>query len=254
VGSRLLALALIAPLPAVAACDSVVGIETDAKACKLASFADATAVDITAADDFSIDWDMKFAVVTVNSRPQELDLATKTLSEIDLGPYNDIALALAPEGNALFYTAVIEPMVLEGALRGGAAQWQQGATVPRGTFAGTPSADVFGPRRMLLKVRPGDAMVTELEDDSGVWTPIGDPHELASDHVPNLTPNGLTMVWPGTADDGMPAVLAAQRTTTAEWFGPPTVLRSGMYYNAQLLDDCKRLYTTDSNMLEEYDR
>jgi hypothetical protein len=254
VASRLLALALVGPLWGVAACDAVVGIDTDAKACKLGSFADAMPAQLAPVEDFSIDWDMTFAVVTVNGRPQELDLATKTMSEIDLGPYNDVALALAPEGNALFYTAVIEPMVLEGALRGGAAQWQQGATVPRGTFAGTPSADVFGPRRLLLTIRPGDPTVIELEDRNGVWTPVGDPHPLVSEHAPNLTPNGLTMVWAGTADDGMPAVLAAQRKSTAEWFGAPTVLRSGAYYNAQLLDDCKRLYTTDREMLEEYDR
>jgi hypothetical protein len=254
VASRLVALALVAPLCGVAACDSVVGIETDAKPCTLGAFTEEMPLQITAAEDFSIDWDMTFAVVAVNGRPQELDLATMTASDIDLGPYNDLGLALAPEGNALFYTAAIEPMVLEGALRGGATQWQQGATVPHGTFAGTPSADVFGPRRMVLKVRPTDTTVIELEDQSGVWTQIGDPHPLASVRAPNLTPNGLTMVWPGTGDDGMPAVFAAQRKTTANWFGTPTVLRSGMYYNAQLLDSCKRLYTTDGNMLEEYDR
>lgn len=251
VGSRLLVLAL---LGSVGACDAVVGIDTDAKPCTLGSFADAMPTELAPVEDFSVDWDMTFAVVMSGGLAQELDLATRTMSSIELGPYNDVALSLAPEGNAMFYTAVFEPMTLKGALRGGAAQWTLDATVPRGTFAGTPSADVFGPRRMLLKVRPTDDAVIEVEDKSGVWTPVGASHPITSLHAPNLTPNGLTMVYPGIADDGMPALLAAQRKTTSEWFGAATVLRSGAFSNAQLLDECKRLYATDGMVLQELAR
>ena len=233
-------------------CDLVVGIDTDPSPCQLGSFAEATPVDIIEAEAFSADWDMRFAVVMSLGSSYELDLQTKALTPIDLGPYNNVGLALTPEGNALFYTTNTEPLVLKGALRG--ESWLLDATVPRATFAGTPSADVFGPRRLLVRERAENDLITEYEDVAGRWTPVGEPHAVAASLVPDLTPNGLTMVFAGTDADGNPAVMAAQRGSTSEWFGEPTVLLPGAFVSAQLLGDCKRLYTSDGSMLRQYDR
>lgn len=243
-----LALALLV----LGACDVVVGIDTDPSPCQLGSFADATPVDIVPAESFSADWDMRFAVVMSEGLSYELDLASHALTPIDLGPYVNVALALAPEGNALFYTINTEPYVLKGALRGGA--WLLDATVPRATFAGTPSADAFGPRRVLVRERAESDLIAEFEDVAGHWTSVGEPHAVSATYVPALTPNGLTMVYAGADADGNPAVMAAQRSSTSEWFGTPTVLLPGTFSSAQLLGECKRLYTSDGTMLRQYDR
>lgn len=240
---RLSALALV---PLFGGCDLVFDIGTEAEPCELASFTDATAVDIVRADDFSANWAMTFAVVTSDGASYEIDLATSILTPIDLGPYQYRGLSLAPEGNSMFYTAGSEPMILKGALRGGTTQWLLDATTPRGTFAGTPSADVFGPRRVLIRERENTEAIQEYEDVAGRWMPVGEPRTVASRLAPNLTPNGLTMVFVGTDDEGMPAVQAAQRPSIAEWFGPVTTLRSAPgITSAQLLGECKRLYTVE---------
>ena len=250
VPSRLATLA-VATL-GLAGCDLVVGIDTDPSPCELGSFAEATPVDLVAAENFSADWEMRFAVVMSEGLPYELDLETNALTPIDLGPYMNVALALTPEGNALFYTTNTEPYVLKGALRGDA--WLLDATVPRATFAGTPSADVFGPRRLLVRERAENDLILEYEDVAGRWTTVGEPHSVPATYVPDLTPNGLTMVYAGTDADGNPAVMAAQRRSTSEWFGTPTVLLPGTFSSAQLLGECKRLYTSDGTTLRQYDR
>jgi hypothetical protein len=245
---------LIAAAALLGGCDLVFGVEGKSEPCELGSFAGATSVDLAVADDFSVDWDMTFAVLVANGASNELDLETLTLSPIELGPYSNIGLALAPEGDSLFYTATAEPNLLKGALRGGAAQWVLDATTPRGTYAGTPSADVFGPRRVLVKERMTDQTIQEYEDVAGRWTPVGEPHPLSSIRAPNLTPNGLTMVYVGTDDAGVSSIRAAQRASIAEWFGEPTILREGGFLSAQLLGECTRIYTVEDSMLRQLDR
>ncbi|HEY5926720.1 MAG TPA: hypothetical protein VIV11_33770, partial [Kofleriaceae bacterium] len=158
----------------------------------------------------------------------------------------------APEGHAVFFTAPIEPPELVGALRGETA-WQLEATVPIGTYAGTPSADVFGPRRVLVRMRPGDTSVQEYEDQNGRWVAIGEPLAVGDDpltpddvHAPNLTPNGLTMVYPGFDRDGDPGIFAQSRASVDEPFGEPVVLRMGPLRRPQLCGQCQQLYAIDS--------
>ncbi len=251
---RSLAGIALALVPLLGGCDLVFDIGTDAEPCELASFEDATPVDVVIAEDFSANWDMTFAVVVSLGVAYEVDLATAALTPIDLGPYTNSGLALAPEGSSMFYTAGAEPLILKGALRGGTTQWVLDATTPRGTFAGTPSADVFGPRRVLIREREASDEIQEYEDVSGRWMPVGEPHAVSSLRAPNLTPNGLTMVYIGTEDAGMVAVRAAQRPSTSEWFGPATTLRTGASAAAQLLGECKRLYTVEETMLWQFDR
>ena len=123
--------------------------------------------------------------------------------------------------------------------------------------AGTPSADAFGPRHALVRIYPIDMAIQEFVDDSGVWTPVGDPHDLPGIGAPNLTPSGLDMVY----DDAFglePGVYIAHRSSIDEWFGPPAVILPGKRVLPQLLGGCRTLYATDISgeipTLRRYDR
>ena len=192
----------------------------------------------------------------------ELTLASGDLKIIDLGPYIGLTLSLAPEGNALLYTASMEPLMLEGALRAGPGSWTLGARTPVATYVGTSSADVFGPRRMLARMRDQDETVQELEDQNGTWKPIGDAHPLLSTFPPNLTPNGLTAVFARstTTDTGMISeIYGMTRSSPNEWFGEPVkILENSNDDMPQLLGNCSRLYTVhkgdEAPQLRRYDR
>ena len=237
-----------------AGCDSVFGLTGEAKPCEVGSFAVVTPVDVTAAEAFSFDWDETFGVISIDGSTFEIDPVTSVVTPTDLGPYLSTALSLTPEGDAIFYTANIEPPVLKGALRGNATEWRLDAGVPRGTYAGTPSADVFGPRRVLVKMRVDVDAVQEYEDVAGTWMTVSAPMPLLANQAPNLTPDGLTMVYPGFSEIGQPAVFVAQRSSTKTAFSRPTAVLAGQFSSAQLTQQCKRLYTTDSQMLRRYDR
>jgi hypothetical protein len=230
-----------------AGCDFVFGLSGQPAPCDLASFEDAARTDITQAEEFSVDWDQTFALFTESGLNWQIALPDGAPVMIDLGLYMNSSLALAPEGNALFFTAQIEPQTLKGAVRGGDT-WQLGAEVPRGTFAGTPSADVFGPRRVIVRERVASEDVQEFEDVDGHWEPIGEPLPLLSVGAPNLTPNGLTMVYAGFDDALEPVVFARSRDGVDEPFGEPFALRKGALRAPQLCGQCKQLYVIDSGV------
>lgn len=244
----------LAALATLAGCDSVFGLTGEAKPCHISTFAAATPVEVTPAEDFTFDWDETFGVITSDGRTFQLDPVTAALTAIDLGPYSSTGLALAPEGDAMFYTAIVEPPMLKGALHGTATEWRLDVGVPRGTYAGTPSADVFGPRRVMVKLRDSDTAVQEYEDVAGKWTTVGQPVPLLTNVAPNLTPDGLTMIFPGFSAIGQPAVFVAQRPAITVAFSEPIAVLAGTFRSAQLTQQCKRLYTSDSLMLRRYDR
>jgi len=238
---------------ALGGCDVVLGVDREAEPCDLGAFDPERGADLGPAEDFSLDWDETFGVVANEGFTYEIDPRTMERTPTDLGPYASVALALAPEGDSLFYTALIEPPVLKGALRADPAAWKLDAGVPAGTFAGTPSADVFGPRRVLVKLRESfDAPVQEYEDQDGRWVAVGDPLRVPAMRAPHLTPNGLTLVYASV--DESPAIVVAQRSSTSAPFGAPTPILAGTFANAQLLGNCKRLYATDRSTLRRYDR
>jgi hypothetical protein len=232
-----------------AGCDVIVGVDESPAPCGTASFAKAKQTVITPADDFSISWDLSFAVLVKNGWPYEMALPNGMPIDIDLGVYNDEGLSINPEGNAVFFTAMIEPAVLHAAVRTAPGMWKDDPIMPVGTFAGTPSADEFGPKRVLVLMQNVlSAQLQEYENDDGLWKPVGDAHPNVSDRAPNLTPNGLTMVY----NDGTGAVGIATRKSTADWFGDPvTILRASQYADdhtaPQLLDQCRQLYVIDHN-------
>jgi hypothetical protein len=244
-------LALVA-LVALGGCDFVFGLTDQPEPCELASFATADETAIVEVDAFSVDWDQTFAIVEHRGLLHELTLPAGQLTPIEVDPYNHVALALTPEGDALLYTIAVEPFELKGALRTADA-WQLDAAVPPGLFAGTPSADAFGPRRVLVRTSPTED-VQEFVDDNGRWMPIGAPLRVPGAVSPNLTPNGLTIVFATTDAAGVAGVFAASRDDVDSAFGEPVLLRTGDYRVPQLCGRCRQLYAIDNGTLVRFDQ
>lgn len=228
-------------------CDVVFGLDEPNAPCALSSFANAKQTEITLADEFSLSWDLSLLVYSTSVESFEQKLPGGTATQIDLGLYTNTGFGLDPEGNALFYTTSTEPPVLHAAVRGAPGEWRDDPDVPVGSFAGTPSADAFGPRRVLVRMRPDQDAVQEYEDDSGRWKPVGDIQMVHGGVAPNLTPNGLTMVYATQLDDGTQAIVGATRASTADWFGAPVVLLPGAARSPQLLDRCSQLYVVETS-------
>lgn len=240
-------------------CDVVWGLDESPAPCAQASFDNAKPVQLMPAEDFSISWDLSRAVV-LKAVVYEVSPLTGTPMPIDIGPYTPTSLGLSPEGDSLLFTANIEPYTLYAAVRGNPA-WRLDPNVPLGTFAGTPSADAFGPRRVLVRMRDGGPL-QEYEDDNGLWQPVGGGHDFDGLRSANLTPNGLSMVYTAPQADGTFAVMMATRTSTSQWFGTPSPILAGYYTSPQLLAQCRSLYvvgprdetTSAEPILERYDR
>ena len=228
-----------------AGCDLAFGVHGDPPPCSLGSFTDAVYQDLEVAEDYSVDWEQTFAVIYRDGKTYHVPFGGEP-AEIDLSIYVPSGFALAPEGNAMFFTAMVEPPLLQGALRTGDVTWQAASVLPRGFFAGTPSADVFGPRRVLVTA---DGGVREYEDDAGRWIAVGEPHAVDSERAPNLTPDGLAAVYAGS--DG---IYAMTRPSTSVWFDAPVQILAGADRSPQLLGRCERLYTTHEGMLRRWDR
>lgn len=236
---------------ALGGCDLVIGMSGDERACGNATFTGAPTA-YTEADAFSIDWDEHVALIVLNSGlASQVSLDTQQQTPVDLGGYVSTGLSLSPEGTGLFFTAMIEPPTLMAA----ALQkdsWHTGQRAPLGTYAGTPSADVFGPRRVLVRLRDAAPTVQEYEDQSGIWVAVGAPHDLPGVAAPNLTPNGLTMVYAG--GDSNPGIFQATRPSTSAWFGDPQLVLAGNHLAPQLLGRCSDLYVIDQTTLTRYER
>jgi hypothetical protein len=226
-------------------CDTVFSVG-DPQKCEIASFDHVKSQTLVAAQDFSVDWDEKYAVLGGTDGTYEYHF-NGAPTKIDLGPTIQTALALAPEADGVMWTSGGDPELLMAAGSHDGTTWTTGARVPRGTFAGTPSADSFGTRHVLVRLYDGQPSVQEYVDDSGVWHTAGDPHDVPGDLAPNLTPNGLTMVWSDA--DG---VHEATRDRVDAWFGKDALVLAGAHRAPQLLGHCDSLYTVDNGMLTRY--
>jgi hypothetical protein len=235
-------------LLALTGCDVVVGVSDDPRPCGAGAFT-GSGTAIVDADAFSIDWDQTIAVISTGGITSQYQFSDGTQTPIDLGIYVPGAFALSPEGTGLLFTAWTDPPTLVAAARKDDAAWAMGGRTPAGTFAGTPSADAFGPRHALVRVRPADAKVQEFIDDNGIWKPVGDPHDAPGLGAPNLTPSGLTMVYADT--DG---VYQATRSSRDAWFGEPVKVLEGVHLWPQLLGRCSNLYVIDGSTVTRYDR
>lgn len=237
---------------ACAGCDQVVGLDEPLAPCARDSFGQATVADVTFADDATVSTDLSIAVLSREGMAFEMALPDGVPVPLDLTPYMPESLALSPEGTSMLFTAAIEPPTLFAAARASDGTWRVDSNVPPGIYAGTPSADVLGPRRVLVRMfgaeveRDGPPL-QEYEDIDGVWTPVGDRRDYPGDFAPNLTPDALTMVYAGKQADGTPAVFQASRSSRQVWFDAPVAILAGAHADPQLVDRCGTLYTIDPN-------
>jgi hypothetical protein len=255
--SRRIALGLA--LAAAGGCDLVLGVDGQTAPCGDESFASAAPTDVVVADSFSLSWARDLIVYESNGRLYEKSLPGGEPTVVDAMVYTPVALALAPEGDALFATAQVETPFLMAAVRTGAASWKLDGVVPIGTIAGTPSAAEFGPRRVLVRLRPLLPEVQEYEADGNQWRPIGDTHAVPGDRAPNLTPSGLDMVYYYDRPADQPGVYIAHRSSIEAWFGSPTAILPGTHTVPQLLGRCRSLYAADvepgaNPVVRRYDR
>jgi hypothetical protein len=250
-------LACLVAVLASGGCDRVFGLSGGELApCGDQSFEGAKATTIGPGDSFSVSWDRDRIVYSPNDGiAYEQALPDGAPHQIDLGPYPADVIALAPEGDAVFVTAILETPTLQASVRVDGS-WTEDPIVPVGTFAGTPTAAELGPRRVLVKLRITEAAVQEYEDQDGHWQPVGVPHDVPSTFAPNLTPAGFDMVY---SDGSANAVVIAHRSSLDEWFGNPVVLLYGAHRFPQVLDRCHQLFVSETNALgraevQRYDR
>jgi hypothetical protein len=228
-------------LGALIGCDTVFGLDQPLPHCSQASFAQATPVELGSGEAFSVSWETQRAVIVIAGSAAEMSLADGSLTPIDLGvPYSPLALGLSPEGDSLLFSSAIEPPQLFASVRGGSS-WRHDGNVPVGTYAGTPSEDSLGPRRVIVRMRP-TGPVQEYEDQGGLWKAVGGLHDFDGVFAANLTPNGLTMVYESSTGDGTSTIFEATRRSISDWFGAPVPILTGDVHAPQLVDDCHRLF------------
>jgi hypothetical protein len=225
-------------------CDLVFGVSDDAAPCGDESFAGAVSTAIVTAQAFSVSWAGDRIAYEDSGVLRDRPLPDGAPRSIDLTVYDALEIALTPEADAMFFTANIEPPVLQAFVRSGAS-WLLDGVVPSGAIAGSPSAVEFGPRRVLVRIRQDLPGVQEYEADGDHWRPVGDVHPVGGmQAAPNLTPSGLDMIYTELIGDA-PGVVVAHRPSTGAWFGAPRVILPGSYESAQLLGRCRTLYALD---------
>jgi hypothetical protein len=114
---------------------------------------------------------------------------------------------------------------------------------------GTPSQTT--PRRMIIQIDDVVDELVEASPDNWVVTPVP---ELASMTVidPNLTPDGLHVVFVGQGPTGF-AVMIADRVAVTEDFGTPRILlgvpATAILNSPVLSKDCSVLYVSMNNVV-----
>ncbi len=253
-------LTVLALAASLGGCDVVWGLSGEPSACELRSFEETEELDmITGADSFTISGDSDRVVVEIAGELYERRLSGGDLVMLPIGQQQSFSFAIAPEGRLLFYALPGEPPKLLAAVRGDDGVWSRAdRAAPKGVAAGVPSAEAFGPRRVLVRTRYGGSEIQEYEDDGETWQPIGPPRSGFGVRAPNLTENGLTMVFVDKElTSNQDAVFAASRNSTSDWFGEPRLLRmSPGATSAQLIGKktCDTLFTSEQDALRRYEQ
>lgn len=251
-------LAILA-LVAAPGCDVVFGLDSDIGPCGSSSFDGATETMVQPETEvFSVTRDGDFGVFQQSGQLRQRALPDGELAPVDFSIYQAMQLGLSPEGDAMFFTAAIEPpKVFAGTHEGLAPTWDAAGVSFHGSSAGIPSAAEFGPRRVIVRETADASTVQEYRQAGDAWEAVGDPHELLG-RAPNLTPSGLDIVFQDAA-----GIEIAHRASTDEWFGDPTVISTTEAANQPVLvGRCTTLFVVhpyaDGTMLKtgvfRYDR
>jgi hypothetical protein len=234
-------------------CDKVFGLTGYEVPCDLHAFT-GTPKPVIPVEDAARD-DAGLVVGVSGGLPFELAPGSAP-QPIDLGIYVPSGVALAPEGDALFFSGAIEPPLLQTAKRLGSGDWVVGGDVPAGVYAGATTAVALGPRRVLARLHDATQDVQEYEQtELGTWQPINGVLSLPSVFAPSLLPNGLTLVFATLAGgSGGSGVYAAQRDSLDAAFGTPRLVLAGSFNDAAMTSQCSAVAVADrdSGMLEVF--
>ena len=131
-----------------------------------------------------------------------------------------------------------------------AGAWRFRANLPAAiSIKGRPSTVFRGPSGDRL-IFNGSTSLEEYEQDNGTWVLRGPVHSRAELRIDAgvtmaITSDGLRAIFRG---DGVTQMLYADRPDLESWFGAPQIL-DGLpkVTDAQLTDDCSRVYYTGLN-------
>jgi hypothetical protein len=261
---------------ALGACDVVWGISGEPPACDLDTDAFATA-DMTdlkmAVDDYSVSIDNDRVIGTSGGIAFEIEIGRggdPTPVVLGSDAFVQTSFGLAPEGDFLFYTNLLEPPTIVMATRESGAWELSPSEPPAGIFAGVPSARLFGARRVLVRVGQegvveGDIVrdVQEYVEDGDGWRAVGSRFAMPGAFAPNLTANAMTAVFVDIVD-GLAVVAIATRDSVDDAFEGRTVIfraepevgiRAGQVRGDTIVDkQCDTLFVAVGNELRRYDR
>jgi hypothetical protein len=259
------------------ACDAVWGLTGEPPRCDLGTgaFDGIEAQDLKmTVEDYSVAVDVNRAIASLDGFSYEIDLEINADPvKLELGEgFIQAGFGLAPEGDFLFFSNEIEPPDLGMAERTSEGWKVSTRQPPKGVHAGTPTAKLFGARRVLVKIgqegvveQAGQVRDTqEYVEDGDSWRPVGDRQALATLFAPNLTPNGMTAVFVEQDADGNSVVVIATRKHVSDSFTDRTVIfradagssvRTAQLRGDDVLDkECSTLFVDVGNQLQRFDR
>lgn len=259
-------------------CDLVWGLSGEPPACDLGegAFDGAERTDLMmAVEDFSVAVENDRVIGTRDAATFEIELdfgGAPVPIALGEAAFVKAGFGLAPEGDLLFFSNEVEIPELQIATRTEAG-WTVSVTreKPAGLRAGTPTALVFGARRVLVRVGEAGVVdgevvrdVQEYVEDGDRWRAVGPRQSFPGSFAPNLTPNGMTAVFTDVDEDGRAVVAIATRDSVSDAFAGRTVIYRGdpafAIRTAQLRDDdivgkqCGTLFVAEGNQLRRYDR
>lgn len=245
--------------------------DTARRSCELVPFEDPLALGIVPPDSSPASFTTDAAATFGAFKHTTTKIGTTPLSSpmfatvLDDAVSKNYAPHLSPEGNELFVQTDVDGMQLEYGFRvsyrnGG--DWSAPQTLTlrndnltisiNGTdFPGTPTAFAAGPRRMMfLREQPGAWIELQEASPSGetwdqVATYAAPRFGLLRIYHPQLSADGLRVVFVGEGASNSFAIYVATRTDATEPFSGATVPLVSVNHGAAhpfLSDDCRTLY------------
>ncbi|MBV8762574.1 MAG: hypothetical protein JO257_35140 [Deltaproteobacteria bacterium] len=224
--------------------------------CRPAPFTGITpTVVLTPAEEVALPTRASFTITGMSGWLFERDASFANPQMIDLGPYLIATPSVTPEGDELFYTPSIEPMMLHTAHRIAPDQWIDMHDAPPGAMAGRPSA---GPMRRVFVDANGVGLGwQEYKQTASGWTAVGAPVDatalFGADHGGSqlgLSDDGLLLLFTASAPGDF-TLRYAVRTSLDEPFQTSTLLLDGVHRDASLSEDCTTLTTIEGQNVGE---
>ena len=244
---------LLIALALVSGCDVVVGLSGDQRPCGNARFGRQGHADRARPMTSRSTGTQTFAVLASDGAAVEYRFSDKSQTRDRSRRLQHHRARARARGQRPVLHGLDRAADLDGGRARRKSAWRTGQRVPQGTYAGTPSADTFGPRRSLVRARP------RLRDGPGVR---GSGRRVGRGRR-SARRAGLRRAEPHAErpDDGLPrrrrdspGIFLATRASTDAWFGTPVLVLEGEHRFPQLLGRCSDLYVIDDGTLTRYER